>query len=97
MSKVQLVRIVANEEEPYWATLDLDLPFVPFPGLQLAFDADGWDEIREVTWEVPAQRLVAALDPWDAPGSPWEGKLAWLQRRGWQIEQEPTDLTPGGE
>jgi len=54
-------------------------------------DDEGGYPIREVTWEVHAQRFVAAFDQWDTPGFTWEWKLAWLQREGWKIEKDSTD------
>jgi hypothetical protein len=99
MFKVQFVRMVPAEGEVYWATLDLELPFVPYPGLHVAFvsDDEGGYPIREVTWEVPAQRFVAAFDPWDTPGFTWERRLAWLQRAGWRIEKDTTGPDAEGE
>jgi hypothetical protein len=87
---------------------ELDVPFVPAPGLRVRFpeDADydeGW-QVQEAAWQAGEGRFVCRLEGDVDEESEWESFKDHYLARGWSLEEEgfgeddadgPDDDLPG--
>jgi hypothetical protein len=89
---VRLALLVVGDTGSCYVERDLQLPFAPFPRLQLALGPEGLvedaaEEVVNVYWEEKNQYFLAACKPWEDRRTSFEDQLATLRARGWQVQE----------
>jgi hypothetical protein len=75
---------------------EMEVPFVPVPGLVICFpedgDAEGW-EIRRSAWVAGEKKFVCWVGDDMGPSAAWEEIREFYTARGWALDRGAT----GGE
>jgi hypothetical protein len=77
-----------EERDPVFLSKQIDLPFAPFPELQIRIDGDDF-KIHSVLWDHDGKRFLVFLDePFRGSALCFSARVALFRKEGWK---EPTE------